>query len=83
MESVFQLTSSSVQQFVKGENVPSVDLMLTEITRWVSIGFKGHWIKTTILNLGVYSVKGGEAGVRNAIRVSVMVILEQLHAFPL
>lgn len=39
-ESVFQLTSSSVQQFVKSENTPRVDLVVTEIIRYISIVFK-------------------------------------------
>lgn len=39
MESVFQLTSSSVQEFVRSEDVPKVNLMLTEIARCISIVF--------------------------------------------
>lgn len=39
MESVFQLMSSSVQEFVRSEYVLGVNLMLTEITRCISIVF--------------------------------------------
>lgn len=55
--SQFQLMSSSVQQFAKCEDVSRIDLRLTEITWYISITPKGHWIKGTLLNQGVCSVK--------------------------